>query len=88
MTYEKFKQLAEHPQHRAVPAIFKLEVLETEEQEEKDRIFRQAHDCSFSNKEQIEKSETAAKSSRHPKSRITFLMSRLQPNVPSAIPTP
>ena len=31
MTYEKFKQLAEHPQHRAVPAIFKLEVLETEE---------------------------------------------------------
>ena len=57
MTYEEFKQLAEHPQHRAVPAIFKLEVLETEELEEKDRIFRQAHDCSFSNKEQIEKSE-------------------------------
>ena len=27
------------------------------EEEEKDRIFRQAHDCSFSNKEQIEKSE-------------------------------
>ena len=92
MTYEDFKQLAEHPQHRDVPAIFKLEVLETEEleekkrshypkykvntycpqaftttlekaekkqkeEEEKDRIFRQAHDCSFSNKEQIEKSE-------------------------------
>ena len=31
MTYEEFKQLAEHPQHRDVPAIFKLEVLETEE---------------------------------------------------------
>ena len=31
----KFKQLAEHPQHRDVPAIFKLEVLETEELEEK-----------------------------------------------------
>ena len=30
MTYEEFKQLAEHPQHRDVPAIFKLEVLETE----------------------------------------------------------
>lgn len=88
MTYEKFKQLAEHPQHRAVPAIFKLEVLETEEQEEKDRIFRQAHDCSFSNKEQIEKSEAVAKSSRHPKSQITSLMSRLQPNVPSAISIP
>ena len=92
MTYEDFKQLAEHPQHRDVPAIFKLEVLETEEleekkrshypkykvstycpqaftttleeaekkqkeEEEKDRIFRQAHACSFSNKEQIEKSE-------------------------------
>ena len=28
MTYEDFKQLAEHPQHRDVPAIFKLEVLE------------------------------------------------------------
>ena len=28
MTYEEFKQLAEHPQHRDVPAIFKLEVLE------------------------------------------------------------
>ena len=27
MTYEEFKQLAEHPQHRDVPAIFKLEVL-------------------------------------------------------------
>lgn len=63
------------------------------EEEEKDRIFRQAHDCSFSNKEQIEKSEkcgcfSAAKSSRHPKSRITSLMSRLQPNAPSVIPTP
>ena len=30
MTYEEFKQLAEHPQHRDVPAIFKLEVLEIE----------------------------------------------------------
>ena len=38
MTYEKFKQLAEHPQHRDVPAIFKLEVLETEELEEKKRL--------------------------------------------------
>ena len=28
MTYEEFKQLAEHPQHRDVPAIFKREVLE------------------------------------------------------------
>ena len=37
MTYEKFKQLAEHPQHRDVPAIFKLEVLEIEELEEKKR---------------------------------------------------
>ena len=37
MTYEEFKQLAEHPQHRDVPAIFKLEVLEIEELEEKKR---------------------------------------------------
>ena len=37
MTYEDFKQLAEHPQNRDVPAIFKLEVLETEELEEKKR---------------------------------------------------
>ena len=37
MTYEEFKQLAEHPQHRDVPAIFKLEVLETEELKEKKR---------------------------------------------------
>ena len=37
MTYEEFKQLAEHPLHRDVPAIFKLEVLETEELEEKKR---------------------------------------------------
>ena len=37
MTYEEFKNLAEHPQHRDVPAIFKLEVLETEELEEKKR---------------------------------------------------
>ena len=37
MTYEEFKQLAEHPQHRDVPVIFKLEVLETEELEEKKR---------------------------------------------------
>ena len=35
MTYKEFKHLAEHPQHRDVPAIFKLEVLETEELEEK-----------------------------------------------------
>ena len=35
MTYEEFKHLAEHPQHRDFPAIFKLEVLETEELEEK-----------------------------------------------------
>ena len=34
MTYEEFKNLAEHPQHRDVPAIFKLEVLETEELED------------------------------------------------------
>ncbi len=31
MTYEEFKQLAEHPQHRDIPAIFKLEVIEIEE---------------------------------------------------------
>ena len=31
MTYEEFKQLAEHPQHRNIPAIFKLEVIEIEE---------------------------------------------------------
>ena len=37
MTYEKFKHLAEHPQHQDVPIIFKLEVLETEELEEKKR---------------------------------------------------
>ena len=37
MTYKEFKHLAEHPQHRDVPAIFKLEVLETEELEEKKR---------------------------------------------------
>ena len=37
MYYEEFKNLAEHPQHRDVPAIFKLEVLETEELEEKKR---------------------------------------------------
>ena len=37
MPYEEFKQLAEHPQHRDVPAIFKLEVLEAEELEEKKR---------------------------------------------------
>ena len=34
MTYEDFKQLAEHPQHWNVPAVFKLEVLETVELEE------------------------------------------------------
>lgn len=37
MTYEKFKHLAEHPQHQDVPIIFKLEVLEIEELEEKKR---------------------------------------------------
>ena len=37
MTHDDFKQLAEHPQNRDVPAIFKLEVLETEELEEKKR---------------------------------------------------
>ena len=37
MTYEEFKQLAEHPQHRDIPSIFKLEVIETEELEEKKR---------------------------------------------------
>ena len=37
MTYEKFKHLTEHPQHQDVPIIFKLEVLETEELEEKKR---------------------------------------------------
>ena len=37
MTYEDFKHLAEHPQHQDVPIIFKLEVLETEELEEKKR---------------------------------------------------
>ena len=31
MTYEEFKQLAEHPQHRDIPAIFKLEVIKIEE---------------------------------------------------------
>ena len=57
MYYEEFKHLAEHPHHRDVPAIFKIEVLETEELEEKDKIFCQAHECSIRNKEQIEKSE-------------------------------
>lgn len=33
-SYEEFRLLAEHPQHRDVPAIFLLEVIETEEQEE------------------------------------------------------
>ena len=37
LSYDEFKQLAEHPQHRDVAAIFKLEVLETEELEEKKR---------------------------------------------------
>lgn len=45
MYYEEFKHLAEHPHHRDVPAIFKIEVLETEELEEKDKIFCQAHEC-------------------------------------------
>ena len=34
LSYDEFKQLAEHPRHRDVAAIFKLEVLETEELEE------------------------------------------------------
>ena len=59
MTYEEFKRLAEHPQHRDIPAIFKLEVIETEElpekkqkeQDEKDRIYKQSHDASIRNKE-------------------------------------
>lgn len=34
LSYDEFKQLAEHPQHRDVAAIFKLEVLETEELED------------------------------------------------------
>lgn len=33
-SYEEFRQLAEHPRHRDVPAIFLLEVIETEELEE------------------------------------------------------
>ena len=37
MTYEEFKQLAEHPQHRDIPAIFKLEVIEIEELPENKR---------------------------------------------------
>lgn len=37
MTYEEFKHLAEHPQHRNIPAIYKLEVIETEELPEKKR---------------------------------------------------
>ena len=41
MTYEEFKQLAEHPQHRDIPSIFKLEVIETEELERRSvRIIR------------------------------------------------
>lgn len=30
-SYEDFRLLAEHPQHRDVPAIFRLEVIETDE---------------------------------------------------------
>ena len=37
MTYEEFKQLAEHPQHRNLPAFFLLEVIEIEELPEKKR---------------------------------------------------
>ena len=48
MTYEEFKQLAEHPQHRDVPAIFKLEVLETEELEEKSKRNRTSKTASIS----------------------------------------
>ncbi len=32
-SYEDFRQLAEYPQHREVPAIFLLEVIETDELE-------------------------------------------------------
>ena len=127
MTYEEFKQLAEHPQHRDIPAIFKLEVIEVEElpekkcshypkyqvnthasalaptleeaekkqkeQEEKDRIYKQAHDCSIRNKEQLEKSESAAasivaKSSRHPKSPTMFRMMSQPPFALIATSTP
>ena len=102
MTYEEFKQLAEHPQHRDVPAIFKLEVLETEELEERKSRKKRRRKTGSSARLTIAVSATrnrlrsqksavvssAAKSSRHPKSRITSLMSRLQPNVPSVIPTP
>ena len=34
LSYDEFKQMAEHTQHRDVPAVFKLEVLETVELEE------------------------------------------------------
>ena len=37
MTYEEFKQLAEHPQHRNIPAFFLLEAIEIEELPEKKR---------------------------------------------------
>ena len=37
LSYDEFKQLAEHPQHRDVPAVFKLEVLETVELDEEKR---------------------------------------------------
>lgn len=37
MIYEEFKLLAEHPQHRNIPAIFKLEVIEIEELPENKR---------------------------------------------------
>lgn len=33
-SYEDFRLLAEHPQHREVPAIFLLEVIETDELQE------------------------------------------------------
>ncbi len=33
-SYEDFRLLAEHPRHRDVPAIFQLEVIETDELEE------------------------------------------------------
>lgn len=41
LSYDEFKQTTEHPQHRGVA----------------DSILRQAHDCSFRNKRQLEQSK-------------------------------
>ena len=64
-TTTMFRRCMSSPPHYHVPLYLQrrfkgyLEKAEKKqkEEEEKDRIFRQAHDCSFSNKEQIEKSE-------------------------------